>query len=76
MTQTYRTRDEAIEAAKIMSESLAKQPGINQEARNLGALVARANRRYFVISTPYYMPSDASIVGRVLSGEYHSFTGK
>lgn len=64
--ETYRTRDEAVEAARRSAGSAGR------------ALVGRRNRRYFVAEGAAAVPEDASgIVGMVLAdGTYRNFVNK
>lgn len=76
--QTYRNRDEAIEAAQRECEKLQENPSYGNEAKAIGAAVGRINRRYTVLSLdPSYWEPGVSVVGvyRPNSG-YESFTGK
>ena len=76
--RTYRTRDEAIEAAKAACDKLQHAPSYGREAKAMGVAVGRRFRRYEVLPLdPSHWEPGVSVVGvyRPDSG-YESFTGK
>jgi hypothetical protein len=77
--KTYRTREEALEAAKEQIEGMTDSHA--REVYGRGLEIGRFNRRYFYThplfedKTP--LPADASLIGLLRPDcSYQSFTGK
>lgn len=77
--QTYRTREEAIEAAKEQIEGMPEDHV--REFYGRGLEIGRFDRRYFYTHPSFEdktpLPGDASLIGLLRPDRsYQSFTGK
>lgn len=77
--QTYRTKSEAIEAAKQQVEGMPEDH--MREFYGRGLEIGRLNRRYFYTHPSFEngapLPADASLIGLLRPDRsYQTFTGK